>query len=96
MLHVALISMSALIGRIMLSVLLLAVAVTMGVVLLAVWEGARNFVGLAIYLVRRPLAFRVMQAERDQARAAFEAATKISALRAECARRMAEATRGRR
>ena len=47
---------------------------------------------LVVYLVRQPFAFRVMQAERDQARAAFEAATRISELRAEAARRMAEVT----
>ena len=45
---------------------------------------------IVLYLVRQPLAFRVMQAERDQARGAFEAAIRISELRAEAARKMAD------
>jgi hypothetical protein len=47
----------------------------------------------AVDLIRRPLAFQVMQAERDQARAALETATRISRRRAEATARMAKVRR---
>jgi hypothetical protein len=46
----------------------------------------------AFYLLHRPLALHIMRIERDHARAALEAATKISGLRADAARRRAEVT----
>lgn len=60
-----------------------------------VWEGCVRLARLlrfAFSLAFQPLAFQIMRVERDHARAAFEAATKISGLRADAARRRAEVT----